>query len=241
MYRYLTKVFLAGVAAVILTATPANAFHKGIVHGGGGGGGGEDPVPIQTLDSLDCTAGQIARFDGTEWVCSDFLLSLESIIFITSDSISAAMGGVDGADDHCNIHAVAAGLPGEYLAWLADSQVGSAPAVTFFQSPFPYVLPSGIKVADNWADLTDGSLDHAIDENEDGSFVTGEVWTNVAPNGSMRDSTTTGSCNGWTDATGAFRGRVGLASAVNSGWTDTALIRFCSAPKLLYCVGQSPF
>ncbi len=38
LVRYLTKLSLAGVVAVILTLGPAQAFHKGIVHGGGGDG-----------------------------------------------------------------------------------------------------------------------------------------------------------------------------------------------------------
>ena len=67
MYQYLTNLFFAAVVAVVLPVGSAHAFHKGVVHGGGGG------ETIQTLDSLDdgsCTAGYVAKFDGSNWFCA---------------------------------------------------------------------------------------------------------------------------------------------------------------------------
>jgi hypothetical protein len=78
MYQHLTKLLLAGVVAVILSAAPANAFHKGVVHGGGGGPGEpvetdwrnltnvppgfDDDIDNDTLSALNClTAGDIAK------------------------------------------------------------------------------------------------------------------------------------------------------------------------------------
>ena len=84
-------------------------------------------------------------------------------IFISSTESNGNLGGIAGANVTCNNLAVAAGLPGEYKAWLAGTDAASAPASTFFQASGPYILPNGIKVADSWADLTDGSLDHKID------------------------------------------------------------------------------
>jgi len=103
LVRYSTKLSLAGVVAAILTLGPAQAFHKGVVHGGGGGGAdvtldwnnlinvpadiadgdqdtqldatgiealvGEHTVDFDTLDDLECTTDQIARFVGDNWVC----------------------------------------------------------------------------------------------------------------------------------------------------------------------------
>ena len=156
MYQHLTKLLLAGVVAVILAVGPANAFHKGSVHGGTPPG--EDPpIEIQTLDSLACTAGQIARFFGGVWVCSDVLADLQTqmdnlallssrqasaFIFVTSSEhlgdFGVFLGGITFADAECNALAVTAGLPGFYKAWLADLEESSAPASTFFQAPGPY-------------------------------------------------------------------------------------------------------
>ena len=49
MHQRLVKLILAGVVAAILTLGPAQAFHKGVVHGGGAG----EPTEIQTLDNID--------------------------------------------------------------------------------------------------------------------------------------------------------------------------------------------
>lgn len=64
----------------------------------------------------------------------------------------------------------------------------------FTQNPGPYVLVNGTRVADNWADLTDGTLDHAIDRTEanlplaDGAEA--RVWTNTTTAGPAWDNST---------------------------------------------------
>ena len=146
--------------------------------------------------------------------------------------------GVDEADTICNDEAVAAGLPGVYKAWLADQTAASAPASSFFQATGPYVMPDGTQVADDWADLTDGSLDNFITVTADGGSAEGEVWTNVLSDGTQKGAAAADSCDGWTNiGAGTQLGRVGVTNVGDSGWTDSGTFT-CEAPILLYCFGQ---
>ena len=66
------------------------------------------------------------------------------------------LGGLAGADAHCQDLAAQAGLPGVYMAWLSDGDAG--PAHRFRKSAQPYILPPGEKgvasvVAQGWLDL----------------------------------------------------------------------------------------
>lgn len=113
-------------------------------------------------------------------------------MFITSTEHIGNLAGLLGADTICVNLATAAGLVGTYKAWLFDGTTSAANRLT--QSPWPYVLVNGTKVADTWADLTDGTLDHAIDLDETGAVVAvSEVWT-----GTHTDGTKTGAdCTSW--------------------------------------------
>ena len=100
------------------------------------------------------------------------------------------------ADQRCQTLAQQAGLSGSYKSWISgrvDTGAGPLPhgvVGRFAQSSGPYVLVNGTKVADNWADLTDGSLDHAIDLTEQGTPVGSEarVWTNTTTGGQAWDN-----------------------------------------------------
>ena len=95
-------------------------------------------------------------------------------VFVTAARYSANLGGgLTGADTLCQVEAETAGLPGAYKAWLADESGG--PSTRFRLSSGPYQLVTGETVADNWDDLTDGALRHAIDTNAAGArFVSTE-------------------------------------------------------------------
>lgn len=68
-----------------------------------------------------------------------------------------AYEGLEGADQHCQANAEAAGLEGTFMAWLS---AGSTAQVVdrFSVEGGPFVLVDGTHVATDWADLTDGSL-----------------------------------------------------------------------------------
>ncbi len=101
------------------------------------------PAGVDTLGSLSCTQGQIARWNDTGliWECSneqvnndapdpqiqqdyrDLLIAsnASAYVFVTSQAFSGNLGGVEGADRICNELASDASLPGEYKVWLASS------------------------------------------------------------------------------------------------------------------------
>ncbi len=98
MHQHLMKLFLAGAVAVILTVGPAQALHKGVVHGGGGGpGNSADLLLIQAqLDNLALLASRQASV----------------FVFVTSTTHTGNLGGIADADLICNNLAAGAGLPG---------------------------------------------------------------------------------------------------------------------------------
>ena len=160
-------------------------------------------------------------------------------VFITSTTTNAAFGGVQGANNICQARADAAGLAGSYRAWVATS-AADQPSATFTQSATGYVRVDGTKVADTWADLTDGSLDAAIDIDETGTArsTTNNVWTNVATSGAVTGTTAaTDSCTNWTIGTNTPSGRRANSSATNGNWTASGVAN-CNALKRFYWFQQ---
>ena len=82
-------------------------------------------------------------------------------MFITSKTVTGNMGGLAGADAICNKLAAIANVPGTYKAWLSDSKQSPNTRLTYASGA--YVLLDGTPLANNWADLVDGPLAHAID------------------------------------------------------------------------------
>jgi len=123
-------------------------------------------------------------------------------VFVTEFKHTGALGGLAGADAVCQAEADAAGLPGVFLAWLSNMSAG--PDERFTHSDIPYVLLSGDRVADDWDDLADGSLQTVITVSPAGPLAlapTAKVWTNTLPDGTPHnagDGPEDYCCNGWT-------------------------------------------
>jgi len=79
----------------------------------------------------------------------------ERKVFVTSGTFQGNLGGVSGADDLCIGQAAAADLSGTWRAWVSDTTRNAE----IILQDFTYTRIDGIKVADNKADLLDGSLD----------------------------------------------------------------------------------
>ena len=160
-------------------------------------------------------------------------------VFVTRDRFTGAMGGLLGAHAFCTRAANAAGLTGNYRAWLSSATQG--PAAFMIPSPGPYVLPRGEVVAQSWADLVDGTLARAIDRDERGdpantNFVCegGEVWTNTTPAGAPRGVL---DCGGWTTELGTSA--TGNVKFANLRWTDSGCnVVTCASALNLYCFEQ---
>jgi hypothetical protein len=142
-------------------------------------------------------------------------------------------------------------LSGTFKAWLSTTTVNAATHLTT-HSTGPYVLQDGITiVANNWADLTDGTLDHAIDQDESGNVSasgTGRTFgacTGGGTSGSsvFTDSATDGTffsvsdCGGWTNATVFSSAINGDSFATGASWTEECATP-CDLTSALYCIQQ---
>jgi hypothetical protein len=165
------------------------------------------------------------------------------VAFVTSTLHTGNLGGVMGADAICNMRAQAGGLPGTYKAWLSTNQ--GTPASRFVQSLVPYVMVNATVVANNWADLTDGTLDLPISVTETGGaspigtnncIVNGvnntrTAFTGTFSNGLLGNST----CSNFTSNAGTAN--VGVSTSATARWSNCAQLS-CANTSAIYCFQQ---
>lgn len=157
-------------------------------------------------------------------------------VFITPTTYNGNLGNVTGADTKCQTAATTAGLSGTYKAWISGTMANTAPATRFTQSTVPYRNVNGPKIADNWADLIDGSaLDAPIIMSPTGTLMTGtSSWSNTTTSGTMTSSITTSNCNNWANSGGASFGRTVVSSALSPETTSVG----CGGLRYLTCYEQ---
>ena len=216
MYQHLTKLFLAGLVAAILTVGSAQAFHKGVVHGDGGDGPATD-----TQTQLDAILN----------------LFEPKLVFVTAaDTFDGDLGGLGGADSECQTAAEteSLALAGEpaFMAWLSDSTATPTTRFTTL-SLGPYYMLNGQIVASSFADLLDGEILNPIstDETGGGVPVNSQAWTGTLPEGDA----TIFNCADWLSNGG--QGANGNATAVDGTWTSEAA-PLCNTGRRLYCFEQ---
>jgi cysteine-rich repeat protein len=185
----------------------------------------------------DCDDGN--QVDGD--ACSNACVASRRI-FITSATfkgdLKPAIGealGVALGDAHCQELADAAGLDGTFLAWLSDGRMSPATRFdTAFAGSYRLVDGTAVVVA-GWADLTDGTLAHAIDRDEQGGLAAGDnVWTNTAADGTSAGAS---GCLDWNSVKVTDKGTIGISDAVDMTWTSVVETS-CNGPARLYCVEQ---
>lgn len=155
----------------------------------------------------------------------------ESIIFITNTVHDGDLGGIAGADQICQSQAAAAGLAGEFAAWL--STLASSVSDRLVQSTGPYTLVDGTLIASNWDDLVDGTIMARINLDANGTLQGGDIWTGTRADGT---SYLGDDCEGFTtDSTGI--GLCGSSATSGPEWTEN-ITPACSTPLRLYCVQQ---
>ena len=197
-------------------------------------------IPLPSAGALAgqvCPAGEfVYGFDASgNILCS----SSTKTVFVTEDFFFGDLGGVTGADAKCQTAANNGGLNGTYKAWISVET--SSPATSFTQSTVPYVTTRGDQVASNWQDLIDGTLTNPINGDEYGSAVPGaDVWTNTKADGTIYSSALTDSCQNFTLSAGyPYTAKVGLASEVDSSWTESGFSFECLFGMMrLYCFQQ---
>ncbi|MFN7938772.1 MAG: DNRLRE domain-containing protein [Bryobacteraceae bacterium] len=157
------------------------------------------------------------------------------LIFATNMSFSGNLGGLAGADSSCNSEAARAGHTGTFKAWLSTATVSAASRMT--HSNGPYARVDGAVVADNWADLTDGSLKFAIPVTQFGVWEVLQpyAWTNTTVTG---ESAGAADCKGWTTWNDPGLPRLGTVTYGDQNWTSSPTTRPCGGFSRLYCVQQ---
>ncbi len=161
-----------------------------------------------------------------------------NLVFVTSTSHNGNLGGLAGADAICQARAGEAGLAGIYRAWLSDGTTSAAGRL--IHSNLPYRLVDGTLIANNWADLTDGSLAASIGKTESGGSYGGYVWTSTSTSGAQAGGQY---CNSWTTVdSGCVYGAysLGRSDAAGSSWTfQSAGGCYCTHYYPLYCIQQN--
>ena len=162
--------------------------------------------------------------------------SPDRIVFVTSATFTGVIGGVSAADQACTDLATTAGLTGTYRAWSSDD-AGRSPGVTFTRTDAPIVMTSGVRVADHWTDLTDGTINNpiVIDERGNQPDNVPMVWTGTDPSG--RQAASGATCRGWVDGSRAVSGQVGVFDAIGTGWSASHTAD-CDQAGRLYCFEQ---
>lgn len=160
------------------------------------------------------------------------------VVFVLSDEYDGGtLAGLGNADSLCQQQAADASLAGTFKAWLSDSSTTAADRMS--HAVVAYALPDGTVVANDWADLVDGTLTHAIDQDADGFsldplFDNLQVWTATEANGS---ATPIDNCADWTSADDFDDGAIGDASATDANWTAFDATT-CDDLARLYCIQQ---
>jgi hypothetical protein len=164
------------------------------------------------------------------------------LIFVSSERYSGNLGGLDGADAHCQSLAEAAGRTGVFRGWLSTLNVPAWKRLT--HSTVPYALRTGAIVANDWADFTSGTLRHDIDATEGDApppnalascnpFV---FWSATDERGAEFGS---GDCQGWTDASDAPSGVVlGVLAKDDPVWSTFCYGGSCNSSAPIVCLEQ---
>jgi hypothetical protein len=157
-------------------------------------------------------------------------------VFVTSTTVTpGTLGGFGKADMECSARAIAAGLPGTYVAWLSQEAPGIS-AVSRLGTARGWVRPDMLPVADTVEDLVAGKLfypprlDEMGHDHSDGSFA---VVTGTEANGT---ATTSRTCTSYTTTAGAATW--GVPDATTVTWTNVGTPPLpCNADAHLYCFG----
>jgi hypothetical protein len=154
-------------------------------------------------------------------------------VFVTSNEYNGNLGGMAGADGKCDQQASSAGLSGSWQAWVSfDDGTNAADRILDGE----YKLVDGTVVANDKADLTDGTLDHPINMDQDGNLMDGvTVWTGTSALGTLEGET----CDSWRSIAERDEGQVGNSSRADAGWTSAGEGSCSEISKHLYCFASA--
>lgn len=185
-----------------------------------------------------CAGGCGRRnFNTGEGADAAVVTSGANLMFVTAEVHAGDLGGLAGADAICDAAALAAGLPGTYVAWLSTATVAAASRLAGARG---WIRTDGEVVVDRPTELTSQGPRVPMSFTEDGVDLRAlggpvSVFTGSTGQGQARGVR----CADWTSADGTAIGGVG--NAVRGGgefaFFSTASDVFCAAAQHLYCFG----
>jgi cysteine-rich repeat protein len=185
---------------------------------------------LQVTLGEECDDGNLDDDDGCNNECAR-----DRVMFASSTWHNGILDGMDGAINICRGLALAADLTGDFYPWLSDAE--NSPSTLFFRSRGRYVMSDMVTViADNWDDLTDGTLQNPPAMDENGVWlVEGQVWTNTLTSGEPNPLLQ--HCDSWSTTAGP--GRIGFIGSSDYKWTEPDGTPIpCGDGARLYCVEQ---
>ena len=175
------------------------------------------------------------------------------LIFLSSTTYKGGeLGGVEGAHLKCKALADKAGFDNSasFMAWISDAQ--HSPAQDFKHDidtiDLPYVLPNGVRIADDWTDLVLNGPGDGIVVTETGeTLLDKRAWTGTAPSGKVFDPNA--HCKAWSSSSPEDKSRIGRNGVpkqpadvwaqwdAERQWTNYQSVG-CHLKWRLYCVEQ---
>ena len=162
-------------------------------------------------------------------------------VFVTNETTSSNIGGLEGADEFCNLAADAAGLTGAWTALISTTGSNARDRI----SEGPYERLDGVEIAVDRDDLFDGGIAAPINVNEYGDSATRNVYTGSDTDGTRgTNSWGNGLCKNWTQGCGVCEGNHWYAQSGLSGESGSRWIawgwQFCGGGSSLYCFEDVP-
>lgn len=150
--------------------------------------------------------------------------------FVTSQAYTAALGGLSGADDTCQMHAEDAGLPGTFVAWLSTTSIDAKDRLG---NDGGWARTDGLPFATSISALLGGGVLHPLWLDEWGNEVTigTRVFTATFRGGAFQVES---DCNAWSAITpdSAVTGQVDFSG---NSWSNRGR-NACQAALPLYCL-----
>lgn len=194
--------------------------------------------------NANCPAGGTYDSLGDKWCTTqtgDFCCCQgtlpQRIVFASSTTYPGTLGGLSGADSICN--SLKGSISGTFVAWLSNSTIGAKdriPTGSYYLTNPLNLQTVGTKIADNKADLLDGTLDTKINRDQSGSSIGGHqnVWTGTNSNGTLNAN----NCNNWQSSSSSVNGLGGDTDVTSSTWTAKQN-NACNQNLKLYCFRYS--
>jgi hypothetical protein len=167
---------------------------------------------------------------GAFWQLPAPVLLTQHRIFASSTH-NGNLGGLTGADSWCQARADSQALGGTWKAVMSDSTTNAKDRIYINGIVRNLSLD---QIADNEADLWDGTIDNAVKFKENGvAAEEASVWTGTLTNGNKASL----HCNNWTSASSGVDGERGGPEDSNGDWIDRGDMG-CDNLRHVYCIDQ---